>query len=72
MSVRVLVSVAIGGGFAYTGQRVVVEGTTFVNSLSDYSSFNPGRFIDGTRLAPYSITLDDFRGNRVGVEDSWV
>ncbi|MEV8359865.1 cytochrome c biogenesis protein ResB [Microbacterium sp. NPDC076895] len=59
--VGVLVSVAIGGGFAYTGQRVVVEGTTFVNALSDYSSFNPGRFIDGTRLAPYSITLDDFR-----------
>lgn len=59
--VGVLVSVAIGGSFAYTGQRVVVEGTTFVNALSDYSSFNPGRFIDGTRLAPYSLTLDDFQ-----------
>ncbi|WP_434969289.1 cytochrome c biogenesis protein ResB [Microbacterium sp. bgisy207] len=59
--VGVLVSVAIGGSFAYTGQRVVVEGTTFVNALSDYSSFNPGRFIDGTGLAPYSLTLDDFQ-----------
>ena len=59
--VGVLVSVAIGGSFAYTGQRVVVEGTTFVNALSDYSSFNPGRFVDGTSLAPYSLTLDDFQ-----------
>jgi cytochrome c biogenesis protein len=40
---------------------VVVEGTTFVNALSDYSSFNPGRFVDGTGLAPYSLTLDDFQ-----------
>ncbi|WP_179561437.1 MULTISPECIES: cytochrome c biogenesis protein ResB [Microbacterium] len=59
--VGVLVSVGIGGSFAYTGQRVVVEGTTFVNALSDYSSFNPGRFVDGTGLAPYSLTLDDFQ-----------
>lgn len=29
--VGVLVSVAVGGSFAFTGQRVVVEGTTFVN-----------------------------------------
>lgn len=58
--VGVLVSVAIGGSFAYTGQRVVVEGTTFVNALSDYSSFNPGRFVDGSGLAPYSLSLDDF------------
>lgn len=59
--VGVLTSVAVGTGFAYTGQRVVVEGTTFVNALSDYSSFNPGRFVDGTVLAPYSLTLDDFQ-----------
>jgi cytochrome c biogenesis protein len=59
--IGVLLAVGIGGGFAYTGQRVVVEGTTFVNALSDYSSFNPGRFIDGTELAPYSMTLDEFR-----------
>lgn len=58
--VGVLVSVAIGGSFAYTGQRVVVEGTTFVNALSDYSSFSPGRFVDGSGLSPYSLSLDDF------------
>ena len=58
--VGVLISVAIGGSFTYTGQRVVVEGTTFVNALSDYSSFNPGRFVDGAGLTPYALTLDSF------------
>ena len=59
--VGVLVSVGIGSTVSYTGQRVVVEGTTFVNQLSDYSSFTPGRFVDTEALSPYSITLDDFR-----------
>lgn len=56
----VLVSVGIGGAFTYTGQKVVVEGTTFVNALTDYSSFNPGRFVSGESLDPYSLTLDRF------------
>ncbi|WOQ70093.1 cytochrome c biogenesis protein ResB [Microbacterium limosum] len=58
--VGVLIAVGFGGGFAYTGQRVVVEGTTFVNTLGEYSSFNPGRFVDGTNLSPYALTLDEF------------
>lgn len=58
--VGVLIAVGIGGGFTYTGQRVIVEGTTFVNTLLDYSSFNPGRFVDAERLSPYSMTLDRF------------
>ncbi|MEL5990680.1 cytochrome c biogenesis protein ResB [Microbacterium phosphatis] len=58
--VGVLVTVLVTGGFAYTGQRVIVEDSTFVNSLSDYSSFTPGRFVDNTALEPYSLTLDRF------------
>ena len=59
--VGVLLSVGIGGGFAYTGQRVIVEGTTFVNSVgTDYSSFNPGRFVDVDKLDPFTMKLDDF------------
>ncbi len=58
--VGVLLAVGIGGGFTYTGQRVIVEGTTFVNSLLDYSSFNPGRFVGADSLTPYSLTLDRF------------
>jgi len=57
----VLLAVGIGGGFAYTGQRVIVQDTTFVNSVgTDYSSFNPGRFVDPDSLTPYTMKLDKF------------
>ncbi|MGN8027895.1 cytochrome c biogenesis protein ResB [Microbacterium sp. 22242] len=56
----VLVSVGVGGSFAYTGQRVVVEGTSFVNTLLDYSSMNRGRFVSDNALQPYRMTLDKF------------
>jgi cytochrome c biogenesis protein len=58
--VGVLVTVGVGGGFAYTGQRVVVEGTTFVNSLLDYSSMNRGRWVSDDALTPYAMTLESF------------
>jgi cytochrome c biogenesis protein len=58
--IGVLISVGIGGGFGYTGQRVVVEGQKFVNVLGDYDSFNPGRFFSGDALVPFRIALDDF------------
>lgn len=58
--VGVLLAVGIGGGFGYSGQRVVVEGQSFVNSVIDYDSINPGRFFDEDSLAPYALTLDSF------------
>jgi cytochrome c biogenesis protein len=58
--VGILLAVGIGGGFGYSGQRVIVEGQTFVNTLLAYDSFNPGRFFNDSQLAPYSITLDEF------------
>lgn len=58
--VGVLVSVGIGGGFTYTGQTVIIEGRTFVNTMLDYTSFNPGRFVDEDGLEPYALTLDRF------------
>ena len=58
--IGVLVSVGIGGGFGYTGQRVVVEGQRFVNVLGDYDSFNPGRFFTDEALDPFRISLDEF------------
>ncbi len=56
----VLVTVAIGGGFGYTGQRVVVQGQTFSNVLSSYDSFTAGRWFSDTFLEPYNIKIDDF------------
>ncbi len=58
--IGVLITVGIGGGFGYTGQRVVVEGFAFNNSLASYDSFNPGRFFTDAALEPYSIALDSF------------
>ncbi len=58
--IGVLVAVGIGGGFGYSGQRVIVEGEAFSNSLANYDSFNPGRFFAPSALEPYSIALDSF------------
>jgi len=59
--IGVLITVGIGGGFGYTGQRVVVEGYAFSNSLASYDSFNPGRFFTDTALVPYTIAVDSFK-----------
>ena len=58
--VGVLITVGIGGGFSYTGQRVLVEGETFANTLLDYDSMNRGRFVGDDAFAPYSMRLDSF------------
>ncbi|WIB66541.1 cytochrome c biogenesis protein ResB [Curtobacterium sp. MCBD17_035] len=58
--VGVLLAVGIGGGFSYTGQRLLVEGQTFSNVLGSYDSFNPGRWFSQSQLRGYNLTLDDF------------
>ena len=54
----VILSAGILSGLNWHGQRVLVEGQTFVNGLVSYSSFNPGRFFSPDQLPPYSLTLD--------------
>jgi cytochrome c biogenesis protein len=56
--VGILLAVGLGGGFGYNGQKVVVVGQSFVNSLPSYNTFNPGRFFTDTSLQPYSIRVD--------------
>ncbi|GAA1357275.1 cytochrome c biogenesis protein ResB [Arthrobacter rhombi] len=58
--IGVLAAVAIGGVFGYTGQRIVVEGESFVNTLVSYDSFNPGTGFKEGSLSPFSVKLDDF------------
>ncbi|WP_081746587.1 cytochrome c biogenesis protein ResB [Arthrobacter sp. H5] len=58
--IGVLVSVAAGGLFGYRGQKILVEGDTFVNTLVGYDSFNPGTNFSDNQLEPYSVTLDNF------------
>src|SRR5665213_2421364 len=58
--VGILIAVGVGGGFIYTGQKVVVVGQSFANTLSDYASISPGRWFDPDGLSPYSLTLTKF------------
>ena len=56
----VLLAVGIGGAFSYSGQRVLVEGETFVNNLAGFDSFTPGLFFNADRLTPMSLSLTNF------------
>lgn len=58
--IGVLLAVGIGGGFSYSGQRLLVEGDVFVNNLASYDSFSPGPLFFEEELQTYSIRLDKF------------
>ncbi|MEK9599841.1 MAG: cytochrome c biogenesis protein ResB, partial [Pontimonas sp.] len=58
--VAVLIAVGVGGGLSFSGQRVLVEGDTFVNNLASYDSFSPGPLFSEGELVPFSLKLDDF------------
>ncbi|MEN9749016.1 MAG: hypothetical protein RL149_94 [Actinomycetota bacterium] len=58
--IGVLIAVGIGGGLSYSGQRVLIEGETFVNNLAGYDSISPGTFFNEGQLTPFSVTLDKF------------
>jgi cytochrome c biogenesis protein len=58
--VGILVALAAGSGFKYSGQRIIMEGQTFTNQLTSYDRFSPGRFFSEESLEPYSLTLNQF------------
>ena len=58
--IGILVTVGIGGATSFSGQRVLVEGETFVNNLAGYDSFSPGVWFDSKSLQPFSVKLDKF------------
>ena len=58
--IGVLIAVGVGGGLSYSGQRVLVEGESFVNNLAGYDSFAPGTFFNESQLVPFSVRLDKF------------
>ena len=58
--VGVLITVALGGALSFNGQRVLVEGDTFVNNRAAYDSFTPGLLFTENELAPFSMRLDQF------------
>ncbi|GAB3184977.1 cytochrome c biogenesis protein ResB [Nesterenkonia halophila] len=58
--VGVLICVAAGSMFSYSGQKIVTEDESFVNSLVSYDNFVPGTAFDESQMEPFSVTLDSF------------
>ncbi|MEV4004921.1 cytochrome c biogenesis protein ResB [Actinomadura sp. NPDC049753] len=56
-----LFALGLGNLFGYRGNILLTEGKTFANSLGLYDQFQPGRAFSGGELAPFTITLDDFK-----------
>jgi cytochrome c biogenesis protein len=54
----VIIAVGVLSGFNWHGQRVLVEGQTYVNGLVSYSSFTPGRFFTPSQIPGFSLGLD--------------
>jgi cytochrome c biogenesis protein len=57
--VVVLVGVAAGALLGYRGSAVVVEGTGFSNSLTQYDEFSSGAWFEPHDLPPFSLQMDD-------------
>lgn len=69
--VGMLLTVGIFGSFGYTGQRVLVQGEAFTNSLTDYDSYTFGRFADENSLQPFQLRLDGFAAKYLFQNGTW-
>src|SRR6201996_1057683 len=58
--IGVLVSISLGGLFGYKADRLVVEGGSFADTVTDLDAFHPGHFVSAGDLAPFSLTLNKF------------
>ncbi|GAA4784801.1 cytochrome c biogenesis protein ResB [Streptomyces ziwulingensis] len=57
-----LTAFAWGQLFKYEGNKLVLEGDGFSNTLTQYDDFKSGNLFDQDDLAPFSFELKDFRG----------
>jgi cytochrome c biogenesis protein len=69
--VGMLLTVGVFGSFGYTGQRILVQKEAFTNSLTDYDSYNPGRFADESSLQPFQLRLDTFEPKYLFQDGTW-
>ncbi len=56
--VAVLVGVAVGSLWGYRGNAIVVEGSGFSNTLTQYDEFTAGALAGGSSLPPFSLALE--------------
>ena len=58
--IGVLVFMATGSLLSYRGQKILVEGEGFANTLVAYDAFTPGSAFSEEMLTPFSMTLKRF------------
>jgi cytochrome c biogenesis protein len=63
--VGMLVSIGLGGLFGYKANRLLVEGTSFSNTVTALDEFHPGRLVSPSDLQPFTVTLNGFRASYV-------
>ncbi|MGO1674114.1 MAG: cytochrome c biogenesis protein ResB [Canibacter sp.] len=68
--VGVLVSVGVGSGQTFNGQKALIEGEAMVNALIDYDTVNTGQFFDDTSLMPFGMRLDSLEVDYYSPEDN--
>jgi cytochrome c biogenesis protein len=61
----VLVSIGLGGLLGYKADRLLVEGTSFSNTVTALDEFHPGRMVAPGDLQPFSIALNSFSASYV-------
>jgi cytochrome c biogenesis protein len=55
-----LLAVAAGRMWGYTGSILVNEGDGFCNTVQQFDTFSPGELVSGSSLAPFCMTLNKF------------
>ena len=61
----VLLSIGLGGLFGYKANRLLVEGNTFADTVTDLDVYHPGRLVSPADLAPFTITLTRFSASYI-------
>jgi cytochrome c biogenesis protein len=61
----VLVSIGLGGLFGYKANRLLIQGHSFGDTVTDLDVYHPGRLVAPTDLAPFSIALKRFTASYV-------
>ncbi|MEO8555670.1 MAG: cytochrome c biogenesis protein ResB [Actinomycetota bacterium] len=54
----VIVAVGVGHLFGWRGDRILVTGKSFANTISSYDTFDPGPWVDTEGLSPFTVALD--------------
>ena len=56
--ILVIVAIAVGHLFGWRGDRILVAGKSFSNTVSAYDTFDPGPWVDTQGLSPFSVAVD--------------